>query len=223
MTLHADLPDSDIHVPGYVQNADPGAIGAGKVWVDTSGGTGNWVVKVRNVADSGWESVSGTGGGGGLSSSYVGYNTVGGSTETVTGNQMYAKKVTVASAGIFLDIEAYIDTTSDGSVSIGVCLLDDNAGAPNIVLSSTLPVSSSAVYHKASNPRWQGTPLGRYVSAGDYWIAVSFTGVPATQLRYDAGSDSTWNNGSWILADAIATSVTTSARKYSIRASFLAL
>lgn len=58
---HADLPDTDAHVPGPVQNADPGAIGAGKIWVDTSGGSGNWIIKVRNVANTGWESAGGGG------------------------------------------------------------------------------------------------------------------------------------------------------------------
>ncbi len=62
--LHKDIPvgaDSS-HPPGYVQSGDPGAVGAYKVWVDTSGGTGAWAIKVRNAADSGWETVRGGGG-----------------------------------------------------------------------------------------------------------------------------------------------------------------
>lgn len=55
---HRNLTDAEIHAIGFVQAGDPGAIGAGKVWVDTSGGTGLWVVKVRNAADSGWETMS---------------------------------------------------------------------------------------------------------------------------------------------------------------------
>ena len=56
---HEDAVAANIHVVGYVQDADPGAIGAGKVWIDTTLGTGLWVTKVRNAADTGWEAVSG--------------------------------------------------------------------------------------------------------------------------------------------------------------------
>lgn len=61
--LHSALYDANSHKPGYIQSGDPGAVGAGIVWVDTSGGTGAWVLKVRNAADTGWETVSGGGGG----------------------------------------------------------------------------------------------------------------------------------------------------------------
>lgn len=57
--LHKDIPvgaDSS-HPPGYVQAGDPGAVGAFKVWIDTTLGTGLWVKKIRNAANSGWEAV----------------------------------------------------------------------------------------------------------------------------------------------------------------------
>ncbi len=38
---------------------DPGAIGAGKLWIDTSAGTGKWVIYVRNAANVGWELAGG--------------------------------------------------------------------------------------------------------------------------------------------------------------------
>lgn len=55
MADHRDLAAASIHTIGYVQNADPGAIGAGKIWVDTSKGTMNWRLKVRNSANDDWE------------------------------------------------------------------------------------------------------------------------------------------------------------------------
>lgn len=61
--IHKQLTAPEVHVPGWVQSGDPGEVGAGMYWVDTSGGIGAWVLKVRNSSDSGWESVSGTGGG----------------------------------------------------------------------------------------------------------------------------------------------------------------
>lgn len=52
---HNTLTDAQLHVVGYVQSGDPGAVGVGKVWVDTTGGVGAWVIKIRNAADNGWE------------------------------------------------------------------------------------------------------------------------------------------------------------------------
>jgi len=53
---HADILAKDTHVASYVQASDPGAVGAGIQWVDTNLGTGNWILKIRNAADTGWES-----------------------------------------------------------------------------------------------------------------------------------------------------------------------
>lgn len=54
-TGHCDLFGVDLHVPGYIQSVDPGAVGEGMLWVDTSGGAGKWSLWVRNEADDGWE------------------------------------------------------------------------------------------------------------------------------------------------------------------------
>jgi hypothetical protein len=54
---HNTLDESEAHEIGYRQATDPGAVGAGISWIDTSGGTGAWVHKVRNAANDGWEIV----------------------------------------------------------------------------------------------------------------------------------------------------------------------
>lgn len=54
-TEHKDLTSADAHVGGYLGSSDPGAIGAGKYWIDTTAGTGAWSLKVRNAANTGWE------------------------------------------------------------------------------------------------------------------------------------------------------------------------
>ena len=54
---HAIMTDAQLHVPGYVQAGDPGAVGAGKVWIDTTGGVNAWIIKIRNAANDGWEIV----------------------------------------------------------------------------------------------------------------------------------------------------------------------
>lgn len=56
MALHPD--SHDVHDAAYVQASDPGTIGAGRLWLDTSGGTGTWTIKSRNAADTGWETVN---------------------------------------------------------------------------------------------------------------------------------------------------------------------
>lgn len=83
---HSALSGTNLHVPGYVQSSDPGAVGAGILWIDTSGGTGNWVTKIRNVTNTGWEE-AGAGGSGvsGYSgvSGFSGVSSPGGSGYTV--------------------------------------------------------------------------------------------------------------------------------------------
>ncbi|WP_119071466.1 phage tail protein [Aggregatilinea lenta] len=58
MAKHQDLIGDQLHVPGYVQDADPGAVGPGKLWVDSSGGVGTYLLKIRNADDTGWEIAS---------------------------------------------------------------------------------------------------------------------------------------------------------------------
>ncbi len=53
--IHHELTDDQLHVLGYIQSGDPGAVGAGIAWLDTTNvGSGYYLLKVRNAADSGW-------------------------------------------------------------------------------------------------------------------------------------------------------------------------
>jgi len=61
MAKHPELTGDFLHVPGYVQATDPGAVGAGKMWIDTSAGPSNYVAKIRNPANTAWVAVSGGG------------------------------------------------------------------------------------------------------------------------------------------------------------------
>lgn len=57
--LHADLTGADaVHQAAFVSNTDPGAVGANKFWIDTSAGTGAYVLKVRNAANDAWLSAT---------------------------------------------------------------------------------------------------------------------------------------------------------------------
>ena len=50
-----------IHKGAYVSSSDPGAVGAQKLWVDTSSGP-PFTMKVRNAGNSAWQAVGGAGG-----------------------------------------------------------------------------------------------------------------------------------------------------------------
>lgn len=54
MAKHEEL--TSIHLGAYAQAGDPGAVGAHKLWVDTSVGP-PYDLKKRNAADDGWELV----------------------------------------------------------------------------------------------------------------------------------------------------------------------
>ena len=42
-----------------IQTTDPGALGAGAIWIDTAKGTANWCLYVRNTNNSAWELLAG--------------------------------------------------------------------------------------------------------------------------------------------------------------------
>jgi hypothetical protein len=72
-SLHSDLIELNLHRPfHYEQDADPGAVGAGKYWLDTNSGPPRALYR-RNAGDSGWDAV-GDGGGGGSSYPFLTYH-----------------------------------------------------------------------------------------------------------------------------------------------------
>src|SRR5687768_15468465 len=59
--LHSAQTGLDLHEPmHYLQSTDPGAVGAGKWWLDTTVVTAP-ILKMRNAADTGWIVVTGNG------------------------------------------------------------------------------------------------------------------------------------------------------------------
>lgn len=63
MPKHRDITGIDaVHPFAYMQATDPAEdedneVAAGKAWIDTSGGPGGWVLKVRNANNDGWETI----------------------------------------------------------------------------------------------------------------------------------------------------------------------
>lgn len=84
--VHPNLTGTALHVPGYKQSSDPGAVGAGVEWIDTS--TTPFTHKSRNTGNSGWDTVGGNGAGSVTSVALTGDGTVFNS--SVTGSPVTA-------------------------------------------------------------------------------------------------------------------------------------
>jgi hypothetical protein len=170
-------------------------------------------------------------GGGGLTHSYLGYNTIGGTTEAVLARQWLAKKVTVGTAGVITSIGAYIDqVTTATTTNMGVAVFEDNAGTPRKLLASNATTVGTgqlwleAVSGTPGDPRWMHLPLGLYVPAADYWLGVVLDGTAYNVYKDGSGADRRWQHSTAIrFSDAGLVAITTTTDRYSIRASFLSL
>ena len=54
---HSVLDLLNLHKPGYWGSTDPGAVGAGIGWIDTAQGLGNYLWKIRNQNNNGWDTI----------------------------------------------------------------------------------------------------------------------------------------------------------------------
>jgi hypothetical protein len=167
---------------------------------------------------------------GGVTHAYLGYNTVGGSTENLPTSTFYCKKVTAASGGTISSVGAYVGETADAVYAWQTAVFADNSG----VVGDLLAVNQAGIagnYGVALTnapgvgvARWIHTPCGLYVVAGDYWLAIMVThgSSGSVTLAYDgSGSDRTIASGGAWWAHGGRYTQTTTARKYSIRADFL--
>ena len=169
------------------------------------------------------------GAGGGLSHSYIGYNTVGGSTENITNLRQIMKKVTLATGGLVTEISVYVKQVTTGtSLTANAGILTDNSGSPELLIARGYGGSAndqnflSTANGSAGAARWFHVPVLAYLASGDYWLAVMLSTDGTYQVYYDSGSDRYYTNGSiGRMSDSGWTTVTTSSNKYSIRASFL--
>lgn len=59
MAGHADLANGDLHPIGYISASDPAGLPGGvqpyATWIDTALGDGQWILRVRNAANTAWE------------------------------------------------------------------------------------------------------------------------------------------------------------------------
>jgi hypothetical protein len=191
---------------------------------NTDGGSGFDTVTVQNIIPAG---SGGGGGGSGITHSYIGYNTQGGSTENGANGTVWVKKVTLASAGMLMSVGAFISETANGTPGAFAGVLNDVAGsperwiaAPSFAWYNALTTTAGGNYAQ----RWYHIAVGIYLAAGDYWLAfgsVTLNGADI-QIAYDgSGTDKNWSSANGWTSDAGRYTVNTTTRKYSIRGSLI--
>ena len=170
--------------------------------------------------------------GGGLTQAYAGYNTIGGSWETFGTGRVYAKSVTLANDCLMTSIGAHVRnqaTVSDDQVeNLAVALYTDNAGAPDLLVgygggNGTLILLDNTPGDGGDGVgRWLEVPLGKWLVAGTYWIAVAcLDAASILQIAHDgSGADRHYTSSAspgWFADWGFYTPTTTS-NQYSIRA-----
>ncbi len=180
------------------------------------------------VADSGqtagmkWA----TGVPGAISQSYVGYNTIGGTTElvAVSAARQVFRKVTLASAALLVSVDVYCNGDASHAQSVLAAVFSDNAGVPLNVIGTLAYESLSGSFSGSAvlnaTPRWVSVPMNMWLTAGTYWLQVLVSN--GLTLYYDAsGGDFALSTGSTWPFDSSLNAPANSTRKYSIRGSII--
>jgi hypothetical protein len=170
-----------------------------------------------------------SGGGGGLAQSYVGYNTIGGSNESMA-VKSYGKSVTLAATSVIVGIEIYLDVTSDQVIAVpAASIWDDNSGAIGTLIGvgAVDPSDNQMILSGTGSSfpaRWLAlaTP-SKTLAAGTYWFGFQWlSDASPARIYYDgSGSDRTFSSGNLWVADGQRYTQTDSTKKYSIRVSIL--
>ncbi len=169
-------------------------------------------------------SIAASGGSSGVTQSYIGYNTVGGTTESIalSAGKQVLKPVTLSAAGLLTSVELYCAAgTSDAVDSAAAVVFADNAGAPGICIAAGPTGAAGNVLD--STGRWLARPLGVWLPAASYWIGVfAYNGI---KLYYDG------SGGDYTAAFAVTNvydpgtgggvNYTNSTRKYSVRGNLI--
>lgn len=165
---HANLRGDELHVPGYRQSSDPGAIGAGMLWEDTDTGT----IYKRNLANTDWVPI---GGSSRLCFVVTDYGAVGDGVADDTAAIQAAYAAAVVSGGVvFLPPGTYrlattVNVTSDllelkGS-GVNASILKPDAGVDGVTI--TCPNGGNLAGLKFADFQVSGGRYGIYITDSD--------------------------------------------------------
>jgi hypothetical protein len=164
-------------------------------------------------------------GGGGLTAAYLGYNTIGASSESVTGLNMYCKSITTSGAVEAVSVSFYgHQNGTDNVTGFLAGIWDDNSGVVGHLLAAGgLPTTSVYLHDvagSAGTDRWFHFPVSYPLAASTtYWMGFLRDNSGSHAIFYDtSGSDRTISTGGgYWLADGARYTQTNSTKKYSIR------
>lgn len=174
--------------------------------------------------DAGTETGLAGGGGGGITHTYLGYNTIGGSVEASTTARTYVKKVTVSTAGLLSAVSFYTKANAQATPNIRAGIWSDNSNAPGLlVCQGSVQIVMAEGASSTRSPRWLHIPMGFYAATGDYWIGISVSSAVQDLYKDGSGTDRYWTTGgdAFGLTDGGQYSITTTTDRYSIRASLV--
>src|SRR4051812_47021321 len=148
MSEHRDLPEDQVHVAGYVDTVDPGAVGAGKLWIDTSGTTPT--IKKRNAGDTDWDDL-------GVIPEAIVSGTLDSDVTIGSGGTVIAGGITLGPAGMEMKGDG---TASPSNVTLkdhlgatkGLLYVDDS-GVTRVIFATTSQfyISSTSILHLAAD------------------------------------------------------------------------
>jgi hypothetical protein len=126
--------------------------------------------------------------------------------------KFFCKKVTLATDGYIDSITAWLKQSTAGQFSIAVAVWTDSSGP--VTTKAGFANASSSFKPSSGNYRAYTTPVGVWLTAGDYWIGVAQFNASAGSLDLayasGTGSDKTLTaTGSWIQDSSGATIATT--------------
>lgn len=198
MTWHANA--ASIHKGAYIQSSDPGAVGAKVLWFDTTSG---FVLKKRNDANSGWDTIADLGG----IASFGDVDGPASSTDNAiarfdgtTGKLIQNSVVVVSDAGAITVPEISAPSTpASGTVHIyaksdGKLYIKDDTGAETDLTTATANIAPLVIENADEVGQRNGTTnqnlniYGSFVDGTNYSrIRIGFTSG-AAQIFSEGGS-----------------------------------
>lgn len=158
------------------------------------------------------------------STSYLGYNTIGGTAFAATTGRLYLRKITPTVDTIILAVEVYAKGNAEGvNASVATVVLSDASGTPR----TSLRVGAVNNFWDRINgtggldPRWFGADMAPlFVAAGtSVWIGAAASAVYVDFYSDASGSDKYHQSTSMdVVGDAGYFTITDAGVHYSIRA-----